>query len=129
MNSKYILSVTRGNFGEFYFLISGYSSPYLLKLAVPYVQNNECVSRYNRSRTQVRIGARQMCAGGQTGRDSCSGDSGGPLMLSQYFNGESRYFQHGIVSFGPRNCGSEGLPGVYTRVSQYMDWILDNIKP
>ena len=34
----------------------------------------------------------------------------------------------GIVSFGPRRCGTDGIPGVYTRVRFYMDWILDNVK-
>lgn len=41
----------------------------------------------------------------------------------------SRYTQLGIVSFGPKLCGSEGFPGVYTKVTYYMDWILDSLKP
>lgn len=39
----------------------------------------------------------------------------------------------GIVSFGTEvwdeECGTENVPGVYTRVTEYMQWILDNIKP
>lgn len=71
-----------------------------------------------------------MCAGGVQGRDSCAGDSGGPLLHTQALDGlgDIRYVQQGVVSFGPRNCGSEGLPGVYTRVPYYMDWILDTIR-
>ena len=57
--------------------------------------------------------------------DSCKGDSGGPLLLKG--EGTER-IQIGIVSYGPRNCGS-GLPGVYTRVSAYIDWIQRNLKP
>jgi secreted trypsin-like serine protease len=30
------------------------------------------------------------------------------------------YFLAGIVSYGPKNCGTEGVPGVYTRVSKYI---------
>lgn len=35
----------------------------------------------------------------------------------------------GIVSFGPKTCGQKGIPGVYTRVSSYTDWIVKNILP
>ena len=38
------------------------------------------------------------------------------------------YFQVGLVSFGPTRCG-DGLPGVYTNVASYMDWIINNLKP
>ncbi|KAJ8960290.1 hypothetical protein NQ318_004015 [Aromia moschata] len=65
--------------------------------------------------------------GGREGKDSCPGDSGGPLQVASFLNEDTRYVQHGVVSFGPRHCGLEGFPGVYTRVAYYMDWILDTI--
>jgi len=34
----------------------------------------------------------------------------------------------GVVSFGPRLCGTEGVPGVYARVNSYLDWILDTVQ-
>lgn len=34
----------------------------------------------------------------------------------------------GITSFGIE-CGRKGTPGVYTRVDQYIDWILSHMKP
>lgn len=34
----------------------------------------------------------------------------------------------GIVSYGARECGQEGVPGVYTKVANYLPWIADNIK-
>lgn len=71
----------------------------------------------------------QLCAGGVNKSDSCGGDSGGPLHAVGLLNDDTRYIQHGIVSFGPRLCGSDGMPGVYTKVSYYMDWILNNLKP
>ncbi len=60
-----------------------------------------------------------VCAGSPSGdRDSCYGDSGGPLFVKR----NSEYVQAGIVSFGEA-CGLAGVPGVYARVSSYYDWI------
>lgn len=52
------------------------------------------------------------CAGLPTGGpDSCNGDSGGPLFVS---NAEAA-----IVDWGSSNCGSPGTYGVYERLSAY----------
>lgn len=34
----------------------------------------------------------------------------------------------GIVSFGPTKCGTKNIPGVYTRVSSYLEWLSEHIK-
>ena len=69
-----------------------------------------------------------MCAGGEKGKDSCQGDSGGPLMDSGLSGSEVRWVAIGIVSSGPAACGVEDRPSLYTKVSDFMDWILNNIK-
>jgi secreted trypsin-like serine protease len=71
------------------------------------------------------ITANMLCAGGTPlgGEDSCQGDSGGPLVVPA---GTGRYEQAGIVSFGV-GCGEPDVPGVYTRVSRYTDWIAGKI--
>jgi len=64
--------------------------------------------------------------------DSCRGDSGGPLMLpfrAKSVEGAVRVFQFGIVSLGPSKCETAGLPALYTKVSYFMPWILDNLYP
>lgn len=53
-------------------------------------------------------------------KDSCSGDSGGPLAM-QTASGD--WLLGGIVSFGPDPCAEDNFPGVYTRVSQYDAWL------
>lgn len=89
--------------------------------------NSECAPTY--STVRVRIGNGQLCAGGERGKDSCRGDSGGPLMVS-YTNsrGDGNWYAAGIVSFGPTPCGFENWPGIYTRVSNYMQWIVGKLK-
>lgn len=66
----------------------------------------------------------QICAGDlQTSKDTCQGDSGGPLYIAQFENGRARYFIAGIVSFGV-GCADPAYPaGIYTRVSNYINWI------
>lgn len=48
----------------------------------------------------------------------------------QYYNRGSvpHYSLAGIVSYGPKNCGTKDIPGVYTRVSKYIDWIQSKIR-
>jgi secreted trypsin-like serine protease len=105
---------------------TGRSSIELLQVQIPAVPQEECVEIY---KNLTSVTHRQMCAGGKTKSDSCAGDSGGPLHVVAYLNEDTRLVQQGVVSFGPRDCGKEGIPGVYTRVAYYMDWILDNMKP
>ncbi|KAF2887373.1 hypothetical protein ILUMI_18799, partial [Ignelater luminosus] len=100
-------------------------SDYKLKVKLSIVSRTACSIAYKSTETK---GVDRICAGGELGKDSCKGDSGGPLMSS--FAGENakpRYYQEGIVSRG-MGCGNLGVPGVYTRVAKYMDWIIENLK-
>lgn len=97
----------------------------LLQARLPLVTNEECKEAY---KILSPIWYKQMCAGGQNDVETCLGDSGGPLQgHGIYTDGTVRVIQYGIVSYGPQQCGIAGIPGVYTRVSYYMDWILDNM--
>ncbi|KAJ9575468.1 hypothetical protein L9F63_007673 [Diploptera punctata] len=64
-----------------------------------------------------------ICAGVLAGgKDSCSGDSGGPLQINSTREG-CRVEVVGIVSFGLGACGAVNTPAVYVRVSHYVPWI------
>nr|XP_043067102.1 serine protease grass-like [Drosophila bipectinata] len=67
----------------------------------------------------------KLCASG-LGKDSCSGDSGGPLNYPTLYNGKQRWVQAGIVSYGVQKCG-ENPYAVYTDVAEYMGWITETI--
>ncbi|MBA2934676.1 serine protease [Sphingomonas sp. CGMCC 1.13654] len=68
-----------------------------------------------------------ICAA-KPGHDTCTGDSGGPLVAMTDEEQRDNPFGHwdvvqiGIVSWG-KGCAQAGSPGVYTRVSEYVDWI------
>lgn len=78
----------------------------------------------------VALNSAQICAGGEKDKDSCKGDSGGPLMdLYADENGTVNWYSIGIVSYGPTPCGSETWPGVYIKVANYIPWIMSKLKP
>jgi len=59
------------------------------------------------------------------GKDSCGGDSGGPLIIKG--NNLTDDVQVGIVSFGPDTCASEFSSGVYCRIDSEFDWIRSQV--
>lgn len=63
-----------------------------------------------------------LCAVGHNGNDTCSGDSGAPLVCRVNSDSASElYHQIGITSFGAA-CFA-GVPGGYTNVAYGRDWI------
>ncbi|XP_067621340.1 proclotting enzyme isoform X2 [Eurosta solidaginis] len=93
----------------------------LQKVQIPIWANHDCARKYGRAAPGGII--ESMVCAGQASKDSCSGDSGGPLIVNE--NG--RYTQVGIVSWGI-GCGKGEYPGVYTRVTSLLPWIYKNIK-
>nr|CAD7611595.1 unnamed protein product [Timema genevievae] len=90
-----------------------------------------CNDQYSKSKDVWPIDATQLCVGADMGKDSCYGDSGGPLMDWKPSNelNKTIVVQVGIVSFGTVFCADKYTPAVYTRVTAYLDWILANIEP
>ena len=92
----------------------------LYKVTLDVLSNSVC-STYYRKFKKIPRGAlpTQICAGSDKGRDTCGGDSGGPLQIVDWDN-SCTYYIVGVTSFG-KACG--GKAAIYTRVSSYMDWI------
>jgi len=64
-----------------------------------------------------------MVCAGSVGLNTCNGDSGGPLVCPDE-NGNGKLA--GIVSFGLTGCKNAG---VFTKVSNYEDWITARLEP
>ncbi|XP_018496173.1 chymotrypsin B [Galendromus occidentalis] len=92
----------------------------LRKVKLDLVNQEKCRRLYMDVRDVV-IDEKHICAGGN-GKAACNGDSGGPLVC---LNGVGVPVLTGITSFGVANCG-DSHPTVFTRVSTYHDWVLDN---
>lgn len=90
------------------------------KLGIKIYDQERCRTKFATKKADIT--PNQLCAGGDFAKDSCHGDSGGPLMKLQKV-----WILEGVVSYGNR-CGLEDWPGVYTRVLAYMGWIRANIR-
>jgi hypothetical protein len=85
---------------------------------VPTRNPDACANDYA---VEAYDGKSMICAGYDSGIvDSCQGDSGGPLVARDF---AGRVYQIGIVSHG-ESCGVRRAPAVYTRVSNFKDFVL-----
>uniref|UniRef100_A0A8D8YK17 Serine protease hepsin n=1 Tax=Cacopsylla melanoneura TaxID=428564 RepID=A0A8D8YK17_9HEMI len=77
----------------------------------------------------TKIKKMMFCAGSQLGgSDSCQGDSGGPLVCEVTDQKDYVFsVQYGIVSYGI-GCGVADKPGVYTKLSEFHDWINETLN-
>ncbi|XP_044787311.2 glandular kallikrein isoform X1 [Bubalus bubalis] len=73
--------------------------------------NEKCATAHPQEVTEWML-----CAGHlEGGKDTCVGDSGGPLICEGMLQG--------ITSWGHIPCGTPNKPSVYTKVILYVDWI------
>ncbi|TMW53550.1 hypothetical protein DOY81_001314 [Sarcophaga bullata] len=90
---------------------------FLQFIEAPVIKNSACNRYYLGSITDKMI-----CIGTSGKKSTCNGDSGGPLV---YKDGEINYVI-GATSFGIALGCEKGWPGVFTRVTSYLDWIEAN---
>ncbi|XP_017963768.1 serine protease snake isoform X1 [Drosophila navojoa] len=103
--------------------LAGKSSARLLKVKLNNIADDVCRRVIGRSDDYPRgfEPVTQMCVGSSRAMDTCSGDSGGPILVyhKEY---PCMYHVMGITSAGIA-CGTPRIPSIYTRVYNYLDWI------
>lgn len=97
----------------------------LLKTNLTVVAVEVCNASYISQKRRLPRGLDEghLCADGVG--DACQGDSGGPLQIIE--RPSNMNYIVGVTSFG-YSCGS-GIPGVYARVANYLDWIENIVWP
>lgn len=95
--------------------VDGTSLPTILQeVDLALSDRDKCNTAYGGTITDTML-----CAGlEEGGKDSCQGDSGGPLIV----NKNNEWYQVGVVSYGTV-CADATAPGVYARVSKFIDWV------
>ncbi|XP_055386238.1 spaetzle-processing enzyme-like [Condylostylus longicornis] len=96
--------------------------------AITYVPKKKCEKIYRENvgyHFKGKFSEEHFCAGGT--KDACGGDSGGPVAILQNVSNKWAYFIVGIITYGTTPCGNDD-PGVYTKISKYIEWIIQNME-
>jgi len=100
----------------------GGDSPNVLQfIEVPII--SEYDPDVNFSNSQINGNTQFLAGTVEGGMDSCQGDSGGPVVVRNI--DDTEWLLIGITSWG-YGCADPGYPGVYTKVSYYINWIVNN---
>lgn len=106
---------------------SGAKSSILQKVVLEFFSFNDCMKTFNTGSQTLDKGVdvlSQFCAGSKkknVSKDACQGDSGGPMQI-YHTKLYCMYELVGITSFG-QFCGTPEVPGIYTNIYYYLDWI------
>ncbi|XP_076872223.1 plasminogen-like [Brachyhypopomus gauderio] len=93
----------------------------LKETGFPVIENKICNSR---TYLNNQVKENEMCAGDTDGGTySCQIESGGPLVCAS----DNKFILQGITSL-KLDCTNARKPGIYTRVSKFVDWIDREMK-
>jgi len=101
----------------------GPQEPQLLQAGVPIVTDDACANAYPALADNPFDPVTMVCAGDGTA-DTCTGDSGGPLLVPYV----DTFALAGVTSYG-FHCADPAFPGVYARVgaSAMNTWVRDRV--
>jgi len=75
---------------------------------------------------EYNLTSANICAGVLAGgKDACSGDSGGPLIIQGKTYADDILV--GLTSFG-EGCAEKNTPAGYTNILQYYPWIIQQVQ-
>ena len=101
----------------------------LQQLQVPTYPLIECFFRSNRKFFSGHATKRSFCAGFQSNKGICAGDSGGGLFIKI----QNKFFLYGLSSFSNCKCVKETGKcelfdeGIFVNVAAYLQWIQNNM--
>lgn len=98
-------------------------SPTLKELGLTVREYSACSGDGMGAYGKAMATGRVLCVMAKPGEGDCNGDSGGPLVRAE---GGGKFVLVGLVSQG-RGCAM-GKPSIYTKVSEYRDWIAMAMK-
>ncbi|NXQ31786.1 PRS57 protease, partial [Alaudala cheleensis] len=88
------------------------------------METNTTIVKRSLCRTLWRgkVSANMLCGASRntTLQGVCAGDSGGPLVFKNKV--------YGIVSFSGERCGDRRFPDIYTKISNYIDWVHHTVR-
>lgn len=111
--------------------LTGKFATTLKKVDVPIWSNQKCQPALKnalkaagkKSAKIFNLHESEVCAGGEPGKDACDGDGGAPLVCE---GASGRWYVVGLVAWG-ESCGQPGVPGVYSRISYFKDFINNDV--
>ncbi|XP_055379154.1 chymotrypsin-2-like [Condylostylus longicornis] len=110
--------------------LTGWGFSYPIPLLIPFIDtlpnnlqeiNYTTITNEECQNAGFNVTDTEICAYGRVLKGACSGDSGGPLVNLD------KTMQIGVVSYGTQICSS-GVPDAYTRVSEFVDWITEQMQ-
>jgi len=106
--------------------VDGFATNFLQKGSMTVLESDDCKSRLRDFNIELLtyLSSTKVCAW-EDKINSCKGDSGGPLVVKNPETEKGILVGISSLSFW---CASKNLPGVYTRVNSYLDWIKANTK-